>query len=157
MSAMPPDQRSVTAQRTLAGYVATLFAFVVLDAIWLVLFAIEMFRQTVAPILRDQPNAAAAIAFYSIYSAGLYALAVRPATTARSYRTAVANGAMVGLTAYATFDLTNLAIIKGWTPALAALDMAWGTAASVVAASAGYVVATRSVPGWHDDGGPGRT
>ena len=56
---------------------------------------------------------------------------------------AATHGAVLGLTAYATFDLTSLAIIKGWTPGLAAVDMAWGTVLSAIAAVAGYAAGKR--------------
>lgn len=137
------------------AYLATLATFVALDAGWLSLVAIELFRHYLGPILREQPNAAAAIAFYGIYAAGLYVLAVRPSAIERSYRAAASYGAMVGLTAYATFDLTNLAIINGWTLTLALLDLAWGTAASAVAAAAGHGVATRARPDRRASGGQG--
>lgn len=66
----------------LVGYIATLVAFVVLDAGWLGLFAVEMFKAHLGSILREQANVGAAIAFYVVYAAGLYALAVRPALQA---------------------------------------------------------------------------
>ena len=50
-------------------------------------------------------------------------------------------GAAFGLIAYATYDLTNLATLKGWPLGLAAADVAWGTFASAVAATAGRWVA----------------
>ncbi len=127
----------------LAGYAATLVAFLLMDAAWLALVAIDMFRDTLGPILRAQPNVGAIAAFYPIYAAGLYALAVRPGETQRSWRAAATNGALVGLTAYATFDLTNLAIISGWTPLLAIVDMAWGTVVSAIAAAVGYAAEAR--------------
>ena len=43
-------------------------------------------------------------------------------------------GGAIGLTAYATYNLTNLATLKGWASQLALLDMAWGTVASGLAA-----------------------
>lgn len=141
-----------TVKTALIGYAATLCAFVVLDAIWLQFVAIEMFRQNVGAILRDQPDVGAAVAFYAIYAAGLYGLAVRPALAVQQRQAALANGALVGLTAYATFDLTNLAIIAGWTPKLAVLDIGWGTVASAIAALAGYAVASHWSPRAHADG-----
>lgn len=130
----------------LVGYIATLVAFVVLDAGWLGLFAVEMFKAHLGSILREQANVGAAIAFYVVYAAGLYALAVRPALQAGVLRKAAASGALVGLTAYAAFDLTNLAVIAGWPLGLALADMTWGTLASSLAASAGYAFAA-----WWED------
>jgi len=130
-------------KRTIAGYAATLVAFFVIDAVWLALVAVDMFRQSLGPILRDQPDIGAVLAFYLIYAGGLYALAVRPGVDQRSGTMAARNGGILGLTSYATFDLTNLAIISGWTLGLAIVDIAWGTAVSTIAAAAGYTAETR--------------
>ena len=116
---------------------ATLVTFVALDVAWLMLVAHGLFQSQLGPILRPQPDLMAAAAFYPIYAGGLVMLAVRPALQARSLLSAATNGAILGLTAYATFDLTNLAIIKGWTLGLALVDMAWGTIVSAIAASVG--------------------
>jgi uncharacterized membrane protein len=45
-------------------------------------------------------------------------------------------GALFGLVLYGTCDLTNAALLRGWTRGLAALDMAWGSLASAVLALA---------------------
>lgn len=129
--------------RTPVAYIASLLTFMALDAAWLMLVAIGQFQMLLGPILLPQPNLGAAAAFYLIYIGGLVFLAVRPALQLRSMGTAVSHGAVVGLTAYATFDLTSLAIIKGWTLDLALIDMAWGTALSAVAALAGYAAGRR--------------
>ena len=122
----------------------TLVAFVVLDAAWLMLVAVPMFQSQLGVILRPEPMLGAAIALYPIYSFGLVALAVRPAIAARSIWTAAVNGAVLGVTAYATFDLTNLAVIKGWTIGLAATDITWGVIVSAVAAMAGTFAGSRA-------------
>lgn len=125
------------------AYLASLATFIILDAAWLMLVAIEQFQRLIGPIMLPRPNLQAALAFYVIFAAGLVFLAVRPALQRRSMATAASHGAVVGLTSYATFDLTSLAIIQGWTPGLALLDMAWGTALSAIAATAGYLAAAR--------------
>jgi uncharacterized membrane protein len=38
----------------------------------------------------------------------------------------VAHGALLGLVIYGGYDLTNLAILKGWPLGLSLLDIAWG-------------------------------
>lgn len=128
---------------SLIVYAATLITFVVLDVAWLTLFAVGQFQSQLGAILRAQPMLSAAVAFYLIYAAGLVVLAVRPALQERSVRSATAKGAMLGLTAYATFDLTNLAIIERWTFGLALMDMAWGTFVSAVAAMIGCAIGLR--------------
>lgn len=126
---------------------ATLSVFVILDAAWLTLVGLEMFQSQIGSILLPQPLLGAALAFYAIYAFGLVALAVQPALAARSIATAAAKGAVLGLTAYATFDLTNLAVIKGWTIGLAVTDIAWGVVASTFASMAGYAAGSRGSPG----------
>ncbi len=137
--------------RVLLAFAATLITFVVLDVAWLMLVAIGQFQSQLGAILHPQPNLFAAVALYVIFACGLIVLAVQPALKARSLSVAIANGAVLGLTAYATFDLTNLAILKGWTVGLALLDMTWGTVLSATAASAGYAAGSRATRAMADD------
>lgn len=118
--------------------VGTLLAFALVDAAWIGLFAVDFFKSQLGPLVRAQPDLMAAAAFYPLYAAGLVVLAVLPAWSERSAVRAAGRGGLLGLTAYGTFDLTNLAIIQGWTLQVALVDMAWGTFASALAAFAGY-------------------
>lgn len=127
----------------LIAYAAVSCCFLALDAAWLTLYAVSQFQSAIGTILRAQPDVLAAAAFYVLYPIGLVVLAIAPALAAGSMKTAALKGAMLGLTAYATFDLTNLAIIQGWTLGLALTDMAWGTMLSAVAAAAGYAAGSR--------------
>lgn len=135
---MKTDSRALV-----AASFASLLTFVVLDAAWLSLVAIDLFQQHLGPILRPAPMIGPIFAFYPIYVGGLVVLAVRPALASNSRWTAAMLGAVLGLTAYATFDLTNLAVIERWTIGLAIADIAWGMAASTVAALAGFATGRR--------------
>ena len=64
-----------------------------------------------------------------------------PGVERASLRRAVALGAFFGLVAYATFDLTSLALVKGFPDIVAVVDMAWGTVLSASVAAAGYAAA----------------
>ena len=56
-------------------------------------------------------------------------------------------GAFFGLAAYATYDLTSLALIRDFPVTIAVVDMLWGMALTAVASSAGYwAVATWGGP-----------
>ena len=120
------------------AFAATMLAFLTLDVAWLLLFSGGLFKSQLGPLLRSQPNLAAAAAFYLIYVVGMVVLVVLPALSYRSVHTAIWRGVVLGLTAYATFDLTNLAIISGWTLTVSLVDMAWGTTATALACLAGY-------------------
>lgn len=128
------------------AYIVTLIVFVVMDAAWLTLVALKMFQSQLGAILRPEPMLGAAVVFYLIYTFGLVTLAVRPAVAARSMAVGATKGAVLGLTAYATFDLTNLAVIKGWTIELAAIDIAWGVVVSTIASMAGCAAGLRAAP-----------
>lgn len=130
-------------KQIVAVYAATLMAFVAIDAVWLTQVAIHQFAAALGDMLRPQPDAAAALAFYLIYPAGLVYLAVRPGLIERSLSRAAINGAVLGLTAYATFDLTNLAVLKGWPAGVALLDITWGTVLTAVTATIGCWVGMR--------------
>ena len=44
----------------------------------------------------------------------------------------------LGLLAYATYDLTNLATIRDWPWQISVIDMAWGTTLNSIVAVAGF-------------------
>ena len=68
-------------------------------------------------------------------------IAVEPAFRSGSWVTATVYGALFGFFVYATYDLTNLAMLKQWPVSVAALDIAWGTFVNAVAATAGFLAA----------------
>lgn len=132
-----------TPRQIIEIYFAILLSLLVLDTAWISLVAFKQFHAAIGGIMRPVPLLAPAVAFYLVYSAGLVKLAVAPALRQQSMLAAAGNGALLGLVAYATFDLTNLSIIQGWTYAIAAIDIAWGAALSSTAAAVGYAVGAR--------------
>lgn len=123
------------------SYLATALAFVVLDFLWLTVMAPGFYRERLGGLLLDQPNFAAAGAFYVIYVAGIVYFAVSPALQAGSWATAVIAGAALGLVAYGTYDLSNLATLRNWSLTLTVVDMFWGAALTATAATVGYFAA----------------
>ena len=67
-------------------------------------------------------------------------LVVWPTSASPELLKVAMTGALLGLFAYGTYDLTNLATLKGWPVFLSILDMAWGTAETSVSAVAGRLV-----------------
>lgn len=130
-------------RRSFLVYAATLLAFLAMDAAWLTFVAIDKFRAQLGDVMRPDPVISAAFVFYPLYALGLLLLAVKPGIEQNSLSKAAFAGALVGLTAYATFDLTNLIIIRGWTVALAALDVTWGVVVSAAASFVGAIVGSR--------------
>jgi len=48
--------------------------------------------------------------------------------------------ALFGALAYGTYDLTNLATIKGWAWQIAVIDIIWGTALNSAVGTASYYI-----------------
>ena len=107
-------------------FVLVLVTFLLLDAAWLGLVAPQFYQSQIGYLLRDTPNWYAAGAFYLVYISGLTVFVVTPAIRGQSLWRGVAKGAWFGIVTYATYDLTNLATIKGWPMLVTFVDLAWG-------------------------------
>ncbi len=111
---------------TLILYGIAIVTFLAIDAIWLTNAGPRIYAQEIGSLLRDRPDFVVAFLFYLLFVAGLVVFVIQPAVLAGSVSAAVVKGAFFGLVAYATYDLTNLATIKGFTMRIALIDMAWG-------------------------------
>ena len=120
------------------AYIATAIVFLGLDALWLSKVALGMYRQELGGLLLDKPNLPIAGAFYLLYVVGIVVLAIVPALDGGGWVKALLLGAVLGLVAYGTYDITNLSTLKGWSSQLALIDIAWGTALTSVSATIGY-------------------
>jgi len=122
----------------LVGYAATAAVFLAADAVWLGLVAKGFYARQLGSLLREQPDFAVAAVFYLIYAGAVVLFAVMPGLQAGSWRLALGYGAALGFIAYGTYDMTNLATLKGWPVTVALVDLAWGTAITAICALAGY-------------------
>jgi len=123
------------------AYIATGAVFLVCDMVWLGLVAKGFYRSRVGGLLLEDFNLPAALAFYLIYLAGVMLFAALPAFNAGSWKVALAFGAAFGFFAYATYDLTNLATLRGWSVSLTIVDIAWGAVLTGTSATLGYLAA----------------
>ncbi|MVV47328.1 DUF2177 family protein [Pseudomonas sp. PB120] len=127
-------------KKALLAYAGTLLAFLVLDGLWLGLLMAPTYRALLGSLMLDQPLLAPAALFYLLYVLGCVVFVVLPAKT---WQRAARLGALLGLVAYGTYDLSNWATLKGWSAQLALMDMAWGTLASCIACIVGFWAARR--------------
>lgn len=118
------------------AYGAALIVMGVLDALWLGVIARDFYRHEIGDLMAAEINKLPAAMFYFGYPAGLVMLALQPAP--ESMAMAAWRGALVGLVAYGTYDLTNLATLRHWSPTMALADVAWGAFASALAATAAF-------------------
>lgn len=116
---------------------------VALDVLWLGFIAKSLYQDGIGHLMAARPQALAALAFYAIYAVGLMVFVVAPRAGVQGWYSTALMAALFGFVAYATYDLSNLATLKNWPLWLALVDMAWGSTASAVAATAGKLVIDR--------------
>ena len=126
------------------AYIATALVFVGMDAVWLTLAAQRLYRPLMGNMLLERFNLVPALLFYTAYIGGIVFFAVSPALHSGRWTTAALYGALLGLFAYGTYDLTNQATLRGWPVAVTIADLCWGIALTAFAAAIGYLV-TRTV------------
>jgi uncharacterized membrane protein len=129
----------------LIAYLTTAFVFLAVDSLWLGLLARDFYASQLGELMRPEPQLAVAALFYTLYAGGIVVFAVAPALVTDSLVSALWRGALLGFLAYGTYDLTNLATLRGWPVPMSIVDMAWGTLLTAGAAAAGFTVARRFV------------
>jgi len=117
-------------------YFTILAAFLVIDIVWLGLVARSFYKKHLDFLMAPSPNWIAALVFYLIYIAGILFLVVLPGLKEESLRATLLRAALLGLVAYGTYDLTNLAVVKDWPLVVTVVDLVWGT---VLTATLGWV------------------
>jgi uncharacterized membrane protein len=128
----------------LQTYVVSLVTFLALDFAWLGFVARGFYRRQLGPLLSPDVRWPAAVIFYLLFVAAVVVFAVAPAVERGSLAKAVLLGGFLGLVAYATYDLTNLATLKGFPVLVAAVDMVWGCVLTCAVAAVGYLIASRA-------------
>ena len=129
-------------KKPLLAYIATLLAFLLLDGIWLGVLMAPTYRELLGSLMLEKPLLVPAAVFYCLYVVGCVQFVVLPAL---NWQRAARMGALLGLVAYGTYDLTNWATLRGWSVQVSLMDWAWGTFATAVACSVGFLVAKRFV------------
>lgn len=130
--------------RYLLAYLGSGVVMAILDAVWLTTVGPRLYRPAIGELLAPRANLRVAVVFYVVYVAGIVFLAVLPAVRENSVLRALTSGAVLGLVAYATYDLTNQATLRVWPLHVTLIDLAWGTFVTTAAALGGYWLASRN-------------
>ncbi len=112
----------------------------ILDFVWLRFAAKKIYYNEIGALLLKKPFMPAALLFYVIYVIGIVVFVITPALNNDSWFYATYMGALFGLVAYATYDLTNLATLKGFSAKIVIIDLIWGALLTSIVAT-GTVVA----------------
>lgn len=121
-------------------YVVTAAVFFIIDLLWLGVFAKGFYDKHLGGLLSEQVNWTAAVLFYIIYIGGILVFVLIPGLKGGESVLKIAfMGGLLGFFAYSTFDLTSLALIRGWPVIVVWVDIVWGVvltaAVSAVSAS----------------------
>ena len=106
-----------------------------LDLTWLGVVAADMYATQLGPLMAPSVNVLAAALFYAMYVGAVVLLAVRPAVGPGD---AARRGAALGFVAYATYELTNWAVLANWPALLVPVDIAWGVVLTAITAAVGW-------------------
>jgi uncharacterized membrane protein len=125
-----------------SGLLGTGIAILALDGVWLSFMSTRFYRPRLGDLLAANFKIAPVLAFYAIYLFGVTRFAVLPAVQEGGWEKAALDGALLGLMAYATYDLTDLATLREWSWAVTIVDLLWGVLLTSVAVVVGYFSAS---------------
>lgn len=124
------------------AYFTILALLVASDLAWISLVAGPQYKKQLGGLLREKPRKAAGALFYVFYPAALVYFAILPGIATESLQHVIANGAILGTVGYATFSLTNWAVLTPWSGSLVITDILWGGFLAAASSAAGYFAAT---------------
>ncbi len=132
----------LTVLQFLAAYAVALVAMGALDGVWLGWLAKSFYREQLGSLMTDSVRVVPAAVYYLGFPLVIVYLALLPAA---SLGEALLRSAVLGLAAFGVYDLSNLAILRGYTVAMTVVDMLWGTFATAFGGGVAYrlVMASR--------------
>lgn len=124
----------------------TLVTFLVLDGLWLGVITRSWYKKQIGHLFAEHVQWWAVGLFYVLYVSALQWLVIQPALQERlSIGQLALRAAIFGGIAYATYDLTNQATLRGWPVSVTLIDVLWGAVVTTLATLVGYWVYRRFV------------
>ncbi|WP_298291504.1 DUF2177 family protein [uncultured Litoreibacter sp.] len=122
-------------------YLVTFILFFGIDFLGLGVVVKPIFEKHVPDLLLDSPRIGPALAFYAFYVAGLVWFVSAPALVGdKSLWWVAGNAAIIAGIGFGTYEFTSLAVTKGWSWEIVAVDLSWGIAMTTTSAVAGVAV-----------------
>ncbi|MEM6957392.1 MAG: DUF2177 family protein [Myxococcota bacterium] len=137
---VPANAKRPSVRTVAVAALSAALALLVLDLVFLGVVAKPFFDEALGPLRRSPVHWPAALLFYGMYVSAVTLHAVLPA---ESTRVAFRRGAGLGFVAYATYELTNWAVLANWPAKLVPVDIAWGVVLTALVAAASHASATR--------------
>tara|TARA_Y100001970_G_scaffold61036_1_gene77794 strand:- start:17036 stop:17440 length:405 start_codon:yes stop_codon:yes gene_type:complete len=117
--------------------------FLIIDIIWLSFAVKSFYRPNIGHLLLDKPIMWAAVLFYIIYVFGLGVVVIEPSLNSDNSSAVLFKAFIFGLVAYGTYNLTNMATVKGWSPSVVFVDMLWGGSLTAFSSYSGISIAKK--------------
>ena len=124
-------------------YCLTIPIFFLLDILWLGFIAKDFYQHHLGFLLRPKVDWVTAIVFYLIYNVGILIFAVSPGIESQSWTRALVLGALYGFFTYATYELTNLALVENWPFRVVIVDILWGIVLCSIVSVSSFFIAQR--------------
>lgn len=97
-----------------------------IDSVWLFSTG-GVYKKWLGHLFAPTFNFIPAVIFYLLYAFGVVYFVLSPALKSGASLTHIfISGALFGLIAYATYDLTNNATLRDWPLQVTLIDMVWG-------------------------------
>jgi len=122
------------------AYIASGVVFIIFDLLWLGVIGKDLYASKLGSLMTENIVIPAAGLFYCMYLAGILLFAIHPALQTGSWKTAMVWGALFGFFTYATYELTNWAVIRDWPASLVAIDILWGVVLTSAVATTAYLI-----------------
>jgi uncharacterized membrane protein len=113
------------AQLSLVQFFITLILFASIDSLWLFTTS-AIYKKHLTHLLSADINWIGVLLFYPLYALGLYVFVIKQFKPDQSLINLFLHGALFGIIAYGTYDLTNYATLKDWPAFLVVVDVLWG-------------------------------
>ncbi len=117
----------------LKNYMATATVILAGDALWLFWLMKPFYVRHIGHLFAPNPNLIPAIFFYLLYPVSIVLLTPKEGA---SWQEIALRGALLGATAYGTYNLTNHATLLRWPLIVTLADIVWGTTITGLAAGA---------------------
>ena len=106
-------------------YLISVVVFVLVDFVWINYVAQAFYQKHIGHLLREEYLLGPAAIFYLMFLAGIMLFIIHPRAK-DSYASISGYAMALGVLTYGTFDLTCLALFKGFPTIVAVVDMVWG-------------------------------
>lgn len=122
-------------------FIATLIVYILLDTLWLGVFAKHFYTQALSHLMRPSGkiNLYAAVIVYALMVIGILFFVIPKSD---GFQSAFLFGALFGFILYGVYDFTNYALLATWPLRVLLLDITWGTLLSALTSTFAWWIQT---------------